>query len=237
VYPGPYEWLEQGIRRYGFHGISHQYSSRRAAEILGRDLKSLRLVTCHLGDGCSLAAIRGGVSVDTTMGYTPLDGLMMGSRSGAVDPGILIHLLHHGGYDAERLDRVLNHGSGLKGISGLSEDMREIEAAMAQGHERARLAFEIYVHRVRAGIGAMATSTAGLDALVFMGGVGENSAAVRAAVCDALGFLGVKLDAGKNAGSPADEDIATPDSAARVLLVHTRENWEIARECVRVLGR
>ena len=231
VYPGPYEWLEDGIRRYGFHGISHQYCARRAAQLLNRDLTHLRLISCHLGNGCSLAAIRGGWSVDTTMGFTPLDGLMMGSRSGAIDPGIIIHLLRRSDLTAEKLDNILNRNSGLKGISGVSGDMRQIGEAITQGNERAQLALDIYIHRLRAGIGAMLASLGGLDALIFTAGVGENSAVVRAAACEAFGFLGLKLDGEKNQHSPVDEDIAAVDSAARVLVIHTQEDWEIAREC------
>ena len=231
VYPGPYEWLEDGIRRYGFHGISHQYCARRAAQLLNRDLTDLRLITCHLGNGCSLAAVRGGWSVDTTMGFTPLDGLMMGSRSGAIDPGIIIHLLRRSDFTAEKLDSILNRNSGLKGISGVSSDMRQIGEAITQGNERAQLALDIYIHRLRAGIGAMLASLGGLDALIFTAGVGENSAVVRAAACEAFGFLGLKLDGEKNQHSPVDEDISAVDSAARVLVIHTQEDWEIAREC------
>jgi len=231
VYPGPYEWLEDGIRRYGFHGISHQYCARRAAQILNRDLTDLRLISCHLGNGCSLAAIRGGWSVDTTMGFTPLDGLMMGSRSGAIDPGIIIHLLRRSDLTSEKLDNILNRNSGLKGISGVSGDMRQIGEAITQGNERAQLALDIYIHRLRAGIGAMLASLGGLDALIFTAGVGENSAVVRAAACEAFGFLGLKLDGEKNQHSPVDEDIAAGDSATRVLVIHTQEDWEIAREC------
>jgi acetate kinase len=231
VYPGPYEWLEDGIRRYGFHGISHQYCARRAAQILNRDLTDLRLISCHLGNGCSLAAIRGGWSVDTTMGFTPLDGLMMGSRSGAIDPGIIIHLLRRSDLTAEKLDNILNRNSGLKGISGVSGDMRQIGEAITQGNEKAQLALDIYIHRLRAGIGAMLASLGGLDALIFTAGVGENSAVVRAAACEAFGFLGLKLDGEKNQHTPVDEDIAAVDSAARVLVIHTQEDWEIAREC------
>jgi len=231
VYPGPYEWLENGIRRYGFHGISHQYCARRAAQILNRDLTDLRLISCHLGNGCSLAAIRGGWSVDTTMGFTPLDGLMMGSRSGAIDPGIIIHLLRRSDLTSEKLDNILNRNSGLKGISGVSGDMRQIGEAIAQGNERSQLALDIYIHRLRAGIGAMLASLEGLDALIFTAGVGENSAVVRAAACEAFGFLGLKLDGEKNQHTPVDEDIAAVDSAARVLVIHTQEDWEIAREC------
>ncbi|MEG3905322.1 acetate kinase [Microcoleus sp. B4-C5] len=231
VYPGPYEWLENGIRRYGFHGISHQYCARRAADILGQDLADLRLISCHLGNGCSLAAIRGGWSVDTTMGFTPLEGLMMGSRSGSIDPGILIHLLKQSDFTAEKLDGILNRNSGLKGISGVSSDLRQIGDAIAQGNERAQLALDIYLHRLRAGIGAMLASLGGLDALIFTAGVGENSALVRAAACEAFGFIGLKLDEDKNQHSQIDRDIAAVDSAVRILVIHTQEDWEIAREC------
>ncbi|MBE9184159.1 acetate kinase [Microcoleus sp. LEGE 07076] len=231
VYPGPYEWLENKIRRYGFHGISHQYCARRAAQILNRDSADLRLITCHLGNGCSLAAIRGGVSVDTTMGFTPLEGLMMGSRSGSIDPGIIIHLLKQSDLTSEKLDDILNRNSGLKGISGVSGDIRQIVEAITQGNERAQLALDIYIHRLRSGIGAMLASLGGLDALIFTAGVGENSTVVRAAACEAFGFIGLKLDGEKNQQLSVDEDIAAVDSAVRVLVIHTQEDWEIAREC------
>ena len=234
VYPGPYEWVGQGIRRYGFHGISHQYTSRRAAAILDKDLSSLRMITCHLGNGCSLAAIRGGVSIDTTMGFTPLEGLMMGTRSGTIDPGIVIHLVRHRGLRADQLDRVLNKESGLRGVSGVSGDMRTVMEAMARGDVRAKLAFDLYVHRLCAEIGAMLASLGGLDALVFTAGVGENSPQVRARVAAAFAFMGVKLDAARNAQASMDTDIAAPDSTVRVLVVHTQEEWEIARESFRV---
>lgn len=231
VYPGPYEWLEMGIRRYGFHGISHQYVAHRAAQILGRDLKDLRLITCHLGNGCSLSAVRDGVCIDTTMGFTPLEGLMMGSRSGSVDPGILIHLLRQPDYTVDKLDRILNRNSGLLGISGVSNDLRQIMAAIAQGNSHAQLAIDIYVHRLRSGIGAMLASLGGLDVLVFTAGVGEHSALIRASACEAFSFLGLKLDLEENQRSPMNQDIATPDSAVRVLVIHTQEDWAIAREC------
>ncbi len=236
VYPGPYEWYDQGIRRYGFHGISHQYCAQRASQILGRDLAELCLITCHLGNGCSLAAIRQGRSIDTTMGFTPLEGLMMGSRSGSIDPGILVYLLRQQGYTADQLDQILNQASGLKGISGVSADMRQIDRAIAAGNPRAQLALDIYLHRLRSGIGAMLASLEGLDALVFTAGVGENSARVRADTCAAFGFLGLKLDSQQNDQNPRDRDIATPDSAVRVLVIHTQEDWAIARECWRLLG-
>lgn len=234
VYPGPYSWLDQGIERYGFHGISHQYVSRRAAEIVGRDLASLRMITCHLGNGCSLAAIRNGRSVDTTMGFTPLEGLMMGTRSGSIDPGILIYLLRHYHYTADDLDRILNEESGLKGVSGVSGDMRAVLAAMDAGNERARLAFDAYVHSVTRGIGAMLASLGGLDALVFTAGVGENCAPLRQLVCERFNFLGLQCDTATNNASPVDEDIATTDSRVRVLVIHTEEDWEIMRECWKV---
>lgn len=230
IYPGPYEWFEQGIRRYGFHGINHQYCAQRTAQLLGRDLKSLRLITCHLGNGCSLAAIRAGISVDTTMGFTPLEGLMMGTRSGSVDPSILIHLLRQG-IDADKLDEILNRASGLKGISGISGDMRHIQAEINRGNPRAILAFDIYIHRLRSHIGAMLATLGGLDALVFTGGVGENSAVVRAAACEAFEFLRVKLDLEKNDQSPPDQDISAADSTVRVLIIQAQEDWAIAQEC------
>src|SRR5215475_3028914 len=231
VYPGPYEWFESGIRRYGFHGINHQYCATRAAKLLRRDLASLKLVTCHLGNGCSLAAISGGRSIDTTMGFTPLEGLMMGSRSGSVDPGILTYLMRQCRLQAHEIDEMLNQKSGLLGISGVSGDMREILTAMKQGHQRARLAFDIYVHRLQAGIGAMAAVLGGIDALVFTAGIGEHSPEVRAAACSQLEFLGLRLDAAANANTSSDRDIATADSRVRILVIRAQEEWAIAEEC------
>jgi acetate kinase len=234
LYPLPYAWAEQGIRRYGFHGINHEHCARRAAEILNRPLEELRLITCHLGNGCSLAAIRGGRSVDTTMGYTPLEGLMMGSRSGSVDPGILIHQLRQG-MSVDELDRILNRESGLKGVSGLSSDMRVVLEAMEAGHARAELAFDLFVHRLRSQIGAMLMSLDRLDALVFSGGIGENSAPVRAAACADLGFLGIQIDPVLNAGSPRNCDISTSDAPVRVLVISAQEDWAIATACQNLL--
>jgi acetate kinase len=230
VYPLPYELLDQGIRRYGFHGINHQYCTHKTAQLLGKDLASLRLISCHLGNGASLAAIRNGQSVDTTMGFTPIEGLMMGTRSGSVDPGIVIHLLRQG-YDAQKLDETLNRASGLKGISGVSGDVRAIMTAIDEGNSRAKLAFDMYVHSLCRNMGAMLGSLGGLDAVVFTGGVGENSAAIRAGACEAFEFLGLKIDSAKNAKSPKDTDIAAIDSAVRVLIVQAQEDWAIAQEC------
>jgi len=231
VYPGPYDWFEGGIRRYGFHGINHQYCAERAAHLLHRRLASLRLVTCHLGNGCSLAAVRDGHSIDTTMGFTPLEGLMMGTRSGSVDPGILTYLLRQGHIDGDEIDEVLNQKSGLLGISGLSGDMRQILSAMKRGNARAKLAFDIYVHRLQAGIGAMVAVLGGIDVLVFTAGVGENSPEVRSEVCGNLGILGLKLDEQSNAAPSLDQDIATSGSRARILVIRAQEDWAIAREC------
>jgi acetate kinase len=231
VYPGPYRWFEDGIRRYGFHGINHQYCAARAAQLLRRDLHSLKFVTCHLGNGCSLAAIYQGHSIDTTMGFTPLEGLMMGTRSGSIDPGILTYLMRQSQLRPQEIDDVLNKESGLLGISGASGDMREILASAKRGDSRAQLAFDIYIHRLQAGIGAMAAVLGGMDALVFSAGVGENSAEVRSATCSKLGFLGLKLDETANAQVSADQDISTPDSPARILVIQAREDWAIAAEC------
>jgi acetate kinase len=229
TYPGPYEWFEQGIRRYGFHGINHQYCAQRAPQLLGKKLD--RMVTCHLGNGCSLAAIHDGRSVDTSMGFTPLEGLMMGTRSGSVDPGIVTYLARQQHRTGEELDDILNKKSGLLGISGLSGDMREILAAVKNGHERAKLAFDIYVHRLQAGIGSMIAVLGGVDALVFTAGVGENSPEVRAAVCEKFTFLDLNLDPRKNEKVSPDVDISAPDSAVRVLVIRAQEDWMIARAC------
>jgi acetate kinase len=235
VYPGPYRWFGEGIRRYGFHGINHQYCAARGAQLLGRDLNSLRLVTCHLGNGCSLAAIRDGHSIDTSMGFTPLEGLMMGTRCGSVDPGILTYLMRQRRLNGKQIDKMLNQESGLLGISGFSGDMRSILAARKKGHKRATLAFDIYVHRLSTGIGAMAAALGGIDALVFTAGIGENSAEVRAETCRSLEFLGLRLNGRKNTHCSPDVDIATSDSRVRVLVIRAREDWAIAGDCWKLM--
>jgi len=231
VYPGPYEWFESGIRRYGFHGINHQYCTERAAQMLGANAKDLKIVSCHLGNGCSVTAIREGRSIDTTMGFTPLEGLMMGTRSGSVDPGILTYVMRKNQLDAQGIDELLNNKSGLLGVSGLSSDMRDILAAIQQGHERAKLAFEIYMHRLQAAIGGMAAVLGGVDVLVFTAGVGENSTEVRATACRGLEFLGLRLNEKANARPSADQDISTPESRVRVLVIRAGEDWAITKEC------
>jgi acetate kinase len=236
VYPGPYEWLAQGIRRYGFHGINHQYCAERAAQLLGRELRSLKLVTCHLGNGCSLAAIQDGHSVDTTMGFTPLEGLMMGTRSGSVDPGILTYLMRRGGFTGEQLDDLLNKSSGLLGISGVSGDMRQIVALMKEGNSRAKLAFDIFVHRLRSCIGSMIAVLGGIDVLIFSAGIGENSSEVRAAASENFGYLGLRIDPDSNQRPLEDRDIAAADSTVRVMVIRAQEDWAIAKDCWRLLS-
>jgi acetate kinase len=230
VYPGPYAWYEQDIKRYGFHGTSHQYCAERSAQILGRDLNSLRIINCHLGNGCSLAAIQHGHSVDTTMGFTPTEGLMMGTRTGSIDPGILVYLQREQHATADQLDQVLNKQSGFLGISGISNDLRQVEKA-AEGNERAKLAINMFIYRLRFFIGAMVASLGGVDVLTFTAGVGEHAPEIRSGACEAFSFLNLKIDREKNAASPIDQDIATADSAVRVLVVHTEEDWQIAKEC------
>jgi acetate kinase len=232
VYPLPYQWLEQGIRKYGFHGISHQYCAQRAAQLLGRDLQDLRLISCHLGNGCSLAAIKNGRCIDTTMGFTPLDGLMMGTRCGSIDPGIILHLLQQSDYTVEQLDHILNFESGLLGVSGISNDLREIDRAISAGNPRAKLAIDLYVHILAAKIAALLPALGGMDTMVFTAGVGENHAGIRAAVAAKLAFIGVELDPGLNClPILSDREISTSQSLVKLLVIHTQEEWQIARIC------
>lgn len=226
---------EFGVRRYGFHGTSYRYVSRRAAETLGRPLENLRMIVLHLGNGASAAAIDGGRSVSTSMGMTPLEGLVMGTRSGDLDPAVLLHLQRVGGYDAASLDDLLNRSSGLKGLGGHS-DMRDLIDAAEQGDAGAALAFEVYVRRLQKYIGAYAAELGGLDALVFTAGVGENSALVRARAVEPLGFLGVSVDDALNGGSSSNSRVISPsDSPVSVLVVPTNEELQIALETVAVI--
>lgn len=231
IYPLPYQWSEKGIHRYGFHGISHKFCSKRAAQIVGKPLKELKLVVCHLGNGCSMTAIKNGVSVDTTMGFTPLEGLMMGTRSGSLDPAILIYLMREHGLTPDELNLMLNKESGLKGVSGISGDLREVLTAADEGNPRAVLAFNMYIHRIKANLGAMVAILGGLDALIFTAGVGENSPIVREKVCTGLEFLGIEIDTEKNKSRPVDQDIASSSSRVHIIVVHTEEDWAIAKEC------
>jgi acetate kinase len=223
------------LRRYGFHGLSHGYAARRAADLLGRDPAELRVVTCHLGAGASLAAVAGGRSVDTTMGFTPLEGLVMATRSGSVDPGLIMWLLQHTGLSIDEVSAGLEKSAGLAGLSRLpSGDMREVLRAADAGDEPARLAVDVYVHRLRREIAAMAAAMNGLDVLVFTGGVGEHSGRVRAAAADGLEFLGVSLDSAQDSVS-TDAEISGP-GPVRVLVVTAREDIEIARQARAVLA-
>lgn len=235
TYPVPPQWRrEWGVRRYGFHGLSHAYCATRAAELLGR--QDLRLIIAHLGNGASVSAVRHGSCVDTSMGFTPLEGLMMGTRSGSIDPGILIYVLRQRGMDADQLDHALNYASGLLGVSGVSSDMRQVLAAMPQQAD-ARLAVDVYVHRIRQTIGAMAATLGGVDALVFTAGVGEHAAVIRERVCENLGYLGLALDRAANEACQPDADIALPTSPGRILVIATREDVTIVREVRRLLMR
>ncbi len=228
AYGGPYEWLEVGLRRYGFHGLSHEHATARSAELLGRSRDDLRLVSCHLGGGCSIAAVDGGRSVDTTMGFTPLDGLVMATRSGSVDPGLLLHLLRQG-TSVDELDDLLERRSGLSGLSGVSADLREVVAARNDGNERARLAVDVFVHRLVTGIGAMIGALGGLDVIVFTGGIGEHSVEIRARAAAAFAWLGADVDNDANAAASGDADVSTPEARVRVLVVTAREDLVIAR--------
>jgi acetate kinase len=229
VYALPGAWVERwGLRRFGFHGLSHAYASRRAGELLGRPLAELRLVTAHLGAGASLAAIQAGRSIDTTMGFTPLEGLVMATRSGSVDPGLLLWLQRPGGLTATEVEDGLEHESGLLGVSGQSSDMRAIVAGVKRGDERCQLAFDVSSHHLAAGIAAMVASLGGLDALVFTGGVGENIAEVRAEACRRLAFLGFGLDDEANRTAQPDRVIADARTDVSTLVVRAREDLEIA---------
>jgi acetate kinase len=233
VYPVPYQWLARGIRKYGFHGISHQYCTQQAAKILGRNLEKLRLISCHLGNGCSLAAVKFGRCIETTMGFTPLDGLMMGTRCGSIDPGIILHLLREQEYTVAELDHILNFESGLLGVSGVSNDLREIDKAIAAGNIRSKLALDIYIDRLTSKIASLLPNLGGVDALIFTGGVGENHAGIRANVGAKLTFIGVEIDPVLNSlPMTFDRDLATSQSQVRILAIHTQEEWQIAMICL-----
>jgi acetate kinase len=219
-----------GIRRYGFHGISHEYVSAAAADVLGRDLADLRQIVLHLGNGASASAVAGGRPVDTSMGLTPLEGLVMGTRGGDVDPGVLLHLARTAGMGVDDLDGLLNHRSGLAGLAGRS-DMRDVLALIADGDPHARLAFDVYVHRLRKYVGAYTAVLGGLDALVFTAGVGENAADVRAATAEGLGVLGIAVDPDRNAAPSDEARVISPEGApVAVLVVPTDEELAIARQ-------
>ncbi len=238
IYALPYDLYEEhGIRRYGFHGTSHKYVSARARKTLqARGLPSDKIVTCHIGNGVSFTAVLDGKSVDTSMGLTPVEGLVMGTRSGDIDPAILPTLQKQFGYSANDVDDLINKKSGLLGITGIGNDMRDIEDAAEKGNERAQLALRIFSYRQRKYIGAFAAAMGGLDAIVFTAGIGEHSPLIRSMTCEGLEFLGVKLNEDLNAVCHSEQDISTEDSRVRVLVVPTNEELTIARETVRVVS-
>lgn len=241
LYGLPYEYFERKhIRRYGFHGMSHAYVSLRAAQFLKKPFNSLEIVSCHLGNGASVCAIDHGRSVDTSMGLTPAEGLIMGTRCGNIDPAILVHLMRSENLTADDLDRLINRQSGLKGISGISNDMRDIEKAAAEGNHRALLATKAFSYQVRKYIGSYMAAMSGLDVLIFTGGIGQGSAGTRSLACQGLSFMGIVIDEKKNRDARGFEeicDISAPDSTVRVLVVPTDEERMIARETIRVLNR
>jgi acetate kinase len=232
TYPVPLKWKKEGVRRYGFHGISHGYCTKRAAELLKSS--KLKIVSCHLGNGCSLAAVEKGKCIDTTMGYTPLEGLMMGTRCGSIDPGILLTRLRTKKETPSELDEILNFESGFKGIVG-TQDLRKILKLAEQGDQKATLSLDMFVHSLVRNIGAMTAVLGGVDVLLFTGGIGENSAEIRERVCTKLAFLGIRINSRKNRSKPVDSTITAHHSTCQVMVIHTRENFEIAQACAQVL--
>ena len=233
TYALPRGWNERwGLRRYGFHGLSHAHAVRRAAELVGRPAASLRIVSCHLGAGASLSAVRDGRAVDTTMGFTPLEGLVMATRSGTVDPGLVLWLQKNAAIRSERLGEVLELESGLKGLSGTSGDLRAVLAGRAVGDPACTLAYDVFVHRLRREIGAMVAAAGGLDVLVMTGGIGEHLPVLRESVAEDLSWLGVAVDPAANADACGDADISSAGASVRTVVVTAQEDREIARETV-----
>ncbi|MDQ7094729.1 acetate kinase [Desulfosporosinus sp. PR] len=231
IYGLPYEFYEKyGIRKYGFHGTSHKYVSQRAAILLQKPLKDLKLISCHLGNGASIAAIKGGKSIQTSMGFTPLDGLLMGTRSGALDPAIVTYIMCKENFTIDQMNDFLNTKCGALGVSGVSSDFRDIEVAAGHGNFRAKLALDIFAHDVKEFIGAYAAVLGGVDAIIFTAGVGENSASTRAAICANMEYFGIKLDLEKNKVRGEEVDVAKTDARCRVLVIPTNEELMIALE-------
>lgn len=235
LYSLPYEYYEKyGIRKYGFHGTSHKYVSERAAELLGRPVEQLRLLSCHLGNGASIAAIEGGKSIDTSMGFTPLAGVTMGTRSGNIDPALIPYIMQKTGQTAEEVLSVLNNKSGMLGVSGFSSDLRDIEQHAAEGNERAELALEVFASRIHKYVGSYAARMAGIDAIIFTAGIGENSDTVRARVLRGLEFMGVYWDPALNKVRGKEAFISYPHSPVKVIVIPTNEEVMIARDTVRL---
>lgn len=238
IYGLPYEYYEQyGVRRYGFHGTSHKYVSRRAAKLLGRPLQELKLVTCHMGNGSSITAVKGGLSVDTSLGFGTISGTIMGTRSGDVDPAAIPYLMEQANLSPQEMNDILYKKSGLLGISGVSSDARDIEAAANEGNKRAQLALDMLCYLTRKFIGAYAAAMAGIDAIVFTAGIGENSSTIRAQICQGLEFLGAKMDAEKNKTRGKEVDVATPESTVRILVIPTNEELMIAQDTADLVAK
>ncbi len=238
IYAIPYEYYEKyRIRRYGFHGTSHKYVAERAAAILGKPIEQLKLITCHLGNGASITAVKNGESVDTSMGFTPLEGLAMGTRCGDIDPAIIKYLSDKENITVAQIDGILNKKSGVFGVSGVSNDFRDIEEAANNGNERAKLALDVYVYKVKKYIGAYAAAMNGVDAVIFTAGIGENSATIRKAICNDMCFLGIELDEEKNKVRGIETDLSKDGSKTRILLIPTNEELMIARDTMRLIGR
>ncbi|HKM39072.1 MAG TPA: acetate/propionate family kinase, partial [bacterium] len=238
IYGVPYKYYEQyDVRRYGFHGTSHQYVSLRAAKLLGRPLKETKVVTCHLGNGCSISAVNGGISVDTSLGFGTISGVIMGTRPGDVDPAVIPFLMEQEDISPAEMRNILYKQSGLHGISGVSADVRDVEEAAEAGNKRARLALDMLCYHTRKYIGAYATAMGGLDAIVFTAGIGENSATVRSQVCQGLEFLGAKMDPKKNAIRGKEVDVSTDDATVRILVIPTNEELMIAQDTATIVGK
>lgn len=231
------EYKNYGIRKYGFHGTSHKYVSGVAAAMLGKDIKDTKIITCHLGNGSSITAVDGGKSVDTSMGFTPLDGVLMGTRTGSIDPAVVPVLMKKKGLDADGVDKYMNKECGVLGVSGVSSDFRDLEDAAAKGNERAKLALDMFCYQVKRYIGAYAAAMGGVDAIVFTAGVGENDIHTRQQVCEGLEFLGVKLDAERNNVRGKATEISAADSKVKVFLIPTNEELAIAQDTLRLCSK
>lgn len=237
LYGIPYElYRKYKIRRYGFHGTSHRYVSERAAKLIGKPIEELKIITAHLGNGCSMAAVEGGKSIDTTMGFTPLEGLIMGTRSGDIDPSIILYIMAKEGLSLSEANTLLNKHSGLIGISGESSDMREIEEAVLEGNKKAKNAFDVFNYRIKKYIGAYTAAMNGLDALVFTGGIGENSVMVRKEVCSNMEYLGIKLDEKRNENVEGECLISADDSKVKVFRIPTNEELVIALDTEKIVS-
>jgi acetate kinase len=238
IYAIPYEFYEKyKIRKYGFHGTSHKYVAQRAADMLGKDMKDLKIVTCHLGNGASCAAVKNGVCIDTSMGFTPLDGLVMGTRSGAIDPAVVTFIAEKEGITAEAAISILNKKSGVLGISGVSSDFRDLEAAMEEGNDRAFLAVNVFARRVKTYIGSYIAMMNGADVIIFTAGVGENDSLMRKLICEDMDGLGIELDIAKNKVRGEERIISSDESKIKIILIPTNEELMIAQDTAEIVSK